>query len=383
MTVERRLAIYYTALFFSIGSIGPFVALWLDSRGANPSQTGLIVAAPSVAMVLTTVLLGSWADRLADWRTAIIACNWAMLMLVVWFFVRQNIIDIFVVWTLAGVIMMAKIPIVDAASLSLTCRMKLEFGRIRAFGSAGFIVAVILAGQLYEHVGISAFIWVLTGGAALRIAAAHLLPGFRAEPVRQVHIAVFGSALRHSGFLLTIAGSALISGSHGFFYTFGMLHWSESGIGTSDSALLWSTGIGVEVLVMWRFAAMARHLSARVCILIAGVAGVLRWCAFALEPSMLWLFLLQGLHGVTFGLLYLATVNFISRRVHDRYAAQAQALSATLSTSAIAAATLASGFLYARLGEQGYWAMAGMCAAGMLLTATSYRTNLSEMPESV
>lgn len=94
---------------------------------------------------------------------------------------------------------------------------------------------------------------------------------------------------------------------------------------------------------------------------------------------MLWLFLLQGLHGVTFGLLYLATVNFIARRVHDAYAAQVQAMSATLATVTMAVATLISGILYERLGEQGYWAMAGMCVAGMLLTAASYRTKMSEV----
>lgn len=270
--MERRLAIYYTALFFSIGSIGPFVALWLDSQGAGPSQIGFIVAAPSVAMVLATVLLGSWADRLADWRTAIIVCNWIVLMLVVWLLFRQNIIDIFIVWTLTGVIMMAKLPIVDAASLSLTHRMQLEYGRIRAFGSLGFIVAVILAGQLYEYVGISVFVWVLMGGALLRIAAAHSLPVFRAETGRAetgkaAYTTLFSGTLRQSGFLLAISGAALISGSHGFFYTFGVLHWSESGMGTSNSALLWSTGVVVEVLVMWRFTAMSRHLSARACII--------------------------------------------------------------------------------------------------------------------
>lgn len=131
MNVEGRLAIYYAALFFSIGSISPFVALWLDSRGADPSQTGFIVAAPSVSMVLTTILLGSWADRLADWRTAIIVCNWTVLMLVAWLLFREELVDIFIVWTLTGVIMMAKIPIVDAASLSLTHRMQLEYGRVR------------------------------------------------------------------------------------------------------------------------------------------------------------------------------------------------------------------------------------------------------------
>jgi len=74
--IEARLATYYGLFFLSIGSVMPFAALWFDTLNIASSFSGAIFAAPSIVIVLFTVLIGGWADRLSDWRTAIIACNW-------------------------------------------------------------------------------------------------------------------------------------------------------------------------------------------------------------------------------------------------------------------------------------------------------------------
>ena len=94
--------------------------------------------------------------------------------------------------------------------------------------------------------------------------------------------------------------------------------------------------------------------------------------------SMTVLFILQGLHALTSGLLFIATVTFIARRVDDGMSARAQALYATSSTAALATAVLVSGTLYGYVGVQGYWLMAAMCVAGMLLVTVSYSTKLDD-----
>ncbi len=59
-------------------------------------------------------------------------------------------------------------------------------------------------------------------------------------------------------------------------------------------------------------------------------------------------------------------------------AARAQSLYATFSTAALATAVLASGTLHSHVGVQGYWLMAAMCIAGMLLIMASYSTKLDD-----
>ena len=254
---ERRMAIYYAIMFGAIGFTGPFFAPWLAELGVDARLTGVIVALPSIAMVVTTLYLGSLADRLNDWRTAIVASDWAVFVLLSWLLIRHDVADIIVVWTLTGLLIAARIPIVDSATLSLLRRKGGHYGPIRAIGSVGFVGALLVAGPLFDVVGFDLYVPLLVLGAGLRAIASTRLPALRApskvdlepvmfsehrveEPVPVDNLTApagnlvsapasftspsLGGGLHHPGFLLVLVGAALINASHAFFVWFGMLH---------------------------------------------------------------------------------------------------------------------------------------------------------------
>lgn len=405
-SVEWRLSSYYALMFGAVGLTGPFFSPWMHHLGVSPSLTGLAVALPLFAMVLTTVYLGALADRLSDWRGAIIAADWLVLLCFCWLLVRQDIVDIIVVWTIAGLIIAAKVPIADAATLSLTRRRGSDYSQIRAIGSVGFVVALLFAGKIFEVAGFEWFVPVLLCGSFIRAVAACYLPRFRtpeeliqrsteerlaatatnlsapAGNIAAIRVGMTPPAiegpLKNVGFLFVITGSAMIAASHAYFSTFGILLWLEQGISTSMTSLLWSVAVIAEIVLMWFFKGFARKVSARQCMFIAGSLGVVRWSLSTIEPGLAMLFVLQSLHAMSFGLLFLATVNFISRRVEDSIAARAQALSATFTTGLLAMALLLSGVVYSNVGADGYWLMSGMCIVGLGFIGLSYKTSLND-----
>lgn len=405
-TPEQRLTLYFMMMYGSVGLTGPFFSPWLHHLGVSAQLTGLIVAMPSLAMVVAAVYLGSFSDRLSDWRIAIIAFDWVILLLFCWIIVRHEVIDIIIVWTLTGLLIAVKVPVLDGATLSLTRKRGTNYSRIRALGSVGFVIALLSGGYVFNEAGLDWFIPALIAGALIRAICSSALPRFReaptvaamrtseklAVPVDNLgapagNIAMATASmtapslpggLKHAGFLMVVAGSALINGSHAFFSAFAMLHWIESGISTIVSSLLWCFAVVMEIALMWWFTDVARRLSSRHCMFAAGAMGILRWSLSTMDLSVPVLFLLQGMHALTFGLLFIATVTFIARRVDDSMAARAQSLYATFSTAALATAVFMSGTLYGYVGIQGYWLMAIMCGAGMLLVAASYSTSLND-----
>ena len=405
-SIERRLSTYYALMFGAVGLTGPFFSPWMHHLGVSASLTGVAVALPLFAMVLTTVYLGTLADRLSDWRGAIIAADWLVFFCFCWLLVRQEIVDIIVVWAIAGLIIAAKVPIADAATLSLTRRRGSDYSQIRAMGSVGFVLALLLAGKVFEVGGFEWFVPILLVGSLVRALSASLLPRFRAPeqsiqrtkeerlastatnlgaPAGNIAAVRVGmtqpalvGALKNTGFLLVIVGSALIASSHAYFSTFGMLLWLEEGISTSTTSLLWSVAVIAEIILMWCFKDVSKKASARLCMFIAGLIGIVRWGMSTTEPGMVMLFVLQAMHAFSFGLLFLATVNFISRRVDDSIAARAQALSATFATGLLALALLVSGVVYSKIGADGYWLMCAMCIAGVMLIGLSYKTPLDD-----
>jgi PPP family 3-phenylpropionic acid transporter len=92
----------------------------------------------------------------------------------------------------------------------------------------------------------------------------------------------------------------------------------------------------------------------------------------ASSTSVTALALVQPLHGLTFAALHLACMHLIAAIVPQRLAATAQAMYALAAGATTALLTLASGWLYAVAGAQGFLGMALLCAIAVPLTARRF-----------
>jgi PPP family 3-phenylpropionic acid transporter len=121
----------------------------------------------------------------------------------------------------------------------------------------------------------------------------------------------------------------------------------------------------VEVLLfLWGGPLAARLGPARLAALAAG-AGVVRWGVTAETTWLPALAAVQVLHSITFGAQHLGAMRVLAGMPAGQ-AATAQTLHSSLGTGlAMGVLTLLSGPLYARLGGDGFWAMAGLCAAAL------------------
>jgi len=343
----------------------------------------MILACPSFVMVATTVFIGRLADRAKDWRTAIIVCNWIMVVLIGILMFASGFVQILLVWTLWGLIALAKFPILDAAAVRMARHRNIEFHKMRAYGSIGFVVGTLLAGYFFENVGVEKLAAVLFVLSVLRAMTSHALPYFR-QGIGELEKPSFADSPdiktgdnkpthRQLWFLLVLTGSALLNASHAYYYAFSAIVWSDAGYSKTIIAMLWSIGVICEIVLMWRFAAFQNKYSARVLLIMAAVSGLIRWLCFGFDPGLATLFVLQLLHGVTFALMFLATVNFIANWTPVDISAKAQALSATMNTFLMACMTVFSGFAYTRFGFQGYWVMGLLCIVSIILICVSWR----------
>lgn len=359
----------------------PFAALWMSHIGIQPAMIGVIVAAPSLAMLVTTMALGRWADRLPDRRLAIIVGNWCILAVHLALYVSTGEWIVLLVWLVSGVVMAAKMPITDAAALILTRQRGSDYARVRMFGSIGFVAILILAGYAYEHWGVGIFVTGLLIANIMRLFASYILP-------RMPRVASSGlphectgtseGSLFKPAILVTLFGGALINASHAMVYTYGILLWTQHGMSESVASMAIGIGVVVEVALMWWFKSLTHNISARVCLLVAAMCGLIRWSLLAAEPSPVLVFFAQSLHGISFGVTFLACASFISRRVPENAAARGQSLLATLTTGCMAGATFVCGQLFEQWGSSLYWMMGGMCLVAIGCVVASYRFGISE-----
>src|SRR5437660_9079125 len=107
-----------------------------------------------------------------------------------------------------------------------------------------------------------------------------------------------------------------------------------------------------------------RAVTPTVALAVAASCGLVRWAVIAQTADVAALGLVQPLHGFTFALLHLASMRIITDTVPRALAATAQAVYGLVGVGgATAVLMLLSGWLYARFGPAGFWAMGALCTA--------------------
>jgi PPP family 3-phenylpropionic acid transporter len=149
--------------------------------------------------------------------------------------------------------------------------------------------------------------------------------------------------------------------------SFAIIRWSELGIDATTISVLWSESVAAEVLVFFLIGPrLLTRLGPSGAMMIAAAAGVLRWSVMAETTQAPVLALLEPLHGFTFALLHLACMRLIAQIVPSRMAGTGQALYGLVGVGgATALLTVLSGWLYARFGAGGFWAMALLCLTAL------------------
>jgi len=383
MQPSVRLALHYVLLFGVTGVSLPFAGLWLKHLGLNGAEIGTLLAVPMLARFLTGPMIAVWADGFATRRAPIAILGWVAMA----GYGAAALVEGYVLWTLcwfvAATATSAIIPLIDVLSLRVARREGFSFSVPRGFGSAAFVLANLAMGALLTRLPVDAVIvWIVVASALMALYARFGLP---AEVVSATGRASgrnrflgLGRLLADPVFMMALLAIGAVQASHGFYYGFSAILWTQQGLSTGLVGALWAGSVIIEIAFMWWLDPWRRRLGIGPWPLLAvGVgAGVLRWTALAFSPPLVLLWPLQALHALTFAATYLAGVEIVERLAPEDAQTAAQTLSSTVSAGVlIGIATVLSGPLYDSYGAGGYLAMAGMAALGGL-AALSLRQRL-------
>jgi PPP family 3-phenylpropionic acid transporter len=376
-----RLAAFYAALFAMLGVQLPFLPVWLDARGLNAWEIGILLAIPMVVRVVAIPVATRAADRYGALRGAIVFAAVATVAGYGLVGVAGGVAGIMLAYALASAFYTPLMPLADAYALRGLAQHGRSYGPVRLWGSAAFIAGSFGAGLLLDRMAPGNLIWLLVAAMVpAAVAAAALAPlgllgterGARSEnSERSAKTPSAGSLLRSKAFLAVALAASFVQASHAVYYGFSTLDWQAAGLDGAAIGALWSLGVLAEIAL---FAVSGRLRVGPVALLLIGAAGAaVRWGAMALDPPLALLPLLQCLHGLSFGATHLGAVGFMARAAPVEIGATAQGYLSVAQGLVMAAAMGLAGVLYARYGGLAYASMAAMAAAGGMCAFAAYR----------
>jgi PPP family 3-phenylpropionic acid transporter len=359
-----RFALLFAAQFAAVGVMLPFIPPLMAAAGLSAAEVGAILTIGAALRLVSGPLGGRAADALGRPRAVMAAGAAVAAVAACLYGLAQGFAGLLAANLLFALAFACVVPLGDAMALRAARAEGWDYGRVRAVGSAAFILAAGIAGWVADRAGAGSIAWLLAGAlAAAGLAALALPPG---EAVARRAGGGFRAVLAMPAFRRLLAVAALVQGSHAAYYAFGSIHWAAAGVASSVIGLLWAWSVVAEVALFAWGKGVADRLGARGLALVAAGAGLLRWGITAETVALPALVLAQALHAMTFGAMHLATMRVMQQTVPAAVAGTAQTMLAAGIGAAMMAGTLAAGWFYAALGGAVFWGMAAMCALALV-----------------
>jgi PPP family 3-phenylpropionic acid transporter len=322
----RRAVLAYVIVFVAVSAYSPYMSLYYQSLGISLGQIGGLMAFTSCVAFVCAPAWGAVHDRFP--RSLV-------LLPLAGFLGGLGGYGLFTVGASPLIVLCAAsfavgmsgmMPMMDVRVLELAGSERSRYGRIRACGSASFMVGAPLVGLLKDHQGPSAIFWVVVPALLIGGLAATMIPG-RTRVVRAPSMFhAPGRVLGHRPIAVFLLGYlicfAAISAQAVYLGPY------LRSLGASNEVIGWAASIGavLEIPIMFFFPRIARRFGVERLILLGALIVAVRQIANATFTDPTILLACAILQGMGYGLLVVGGVTFVSRQAPKGTAATAQGL---------------------------------------------------------
>lgn len=356
----------YFWYFGAIGCLAPYISVYYRHLQFNGFQIGVLSAILPLGIAFIAPLCGTLADTFSAHRlllrgALVLAALTALMISQVTSFITLVPLMILLAVSLAAVPAM-----LDGFAMLISAQEGIAFGRLRVWGSVGYILSVwLVAWQMGQKV--SNF-FLLAYAAALLLACASTLGLPRVPALAQAKQPMWqgiSAMVRNPAVALVLLTVYLVTSNANIMSNYLSIYITELGgtaqmIGTASAVAAIS-----ELPVMIFGHGLLSRFSSRKILALAVAVYFVRFLLYSIPLSGLWILSAQVLHGLSFGLYLMASVTLVHELAGRDRAATAQGLlsSTSFGFGAITGA-LVGGALLDQLGAVGIFRVA---AGGMIV----------------
>lgn len=361
-----RLSAFYFCYYATLGALVPYWAPYLRSLGFSAADIGALMATIIGTKIVAPNLWAWIADRSGHCMPLVRAGSVAMVVCFTGVFLTRDFWGLALVMAGFSFFWNAVLPQIEATTMNHLGRRVQHYGRIRLWGSIGFILAVAALGPVLDREGVALIRPVVLMLMCAIFLSALLVPESPGRPPHEEHIGL-GRLFRRPHVLAFLGGCLLMQASHAPYYTFYTIYLGDLGYSHSASGFLWALGVICEVGMFLLVPRLFARVGVRRVLLGAFLVAALRWTMIGAWPhSLVVLLAAQTLHAITFGAFHAAAIHSVHGLFTGRHQHRGQALYSSVSFGAGGAlGSLGSGYLWEAAGAQSTW----LIAAGLPLLA--------------
>ncbi len=363
-----RHATVYFFYYATLGALLPYWSLYLQHLEFDASQIGELSAVLLVTKIIAPTVWAYVADhsgqRMRVTRIAVFAgmCIFALVL------PAREYWTLLLVLACFGFFWNAALPQFEASTMNYLGGNRYLYGRVRLWGSIGFVITVLALAPLLQGQGIRYLPWVV-----LVILSGIWLSSLRVQdpPGRGSagkHASLLATCLRPSVIALLLA-AFLIQMSHGAYYTFFSIYLEEHGYSRTEVGQLWVLGVLAEIVLFLVVYRLLSRFGARRLLGMAMLLTAFRWWLIAMYAANLPVLLVaQLLHAASYGLFHASAICMVDKYFSGALQGRGMAIYSSISFGLGASlGSLVSGYTWNAVGASGVYLLAMGIAAIALL----------------
>jgi MFS transporter, PPP family, 3-phenylpropionic acid transporter len=326
---NSRVAALFASYFCFVGILSPFLSLYFESHGFSVTEIGFLMALPSAVRMIGPLAWGSLADRTGKPVLMLRIGAVGMAATVLLFALTSSLgwlaPWVFVVFWFSSVMG----PVSESLAMKASLGSAARYGRMRLWGSIGFMGGVLLIGPILDWVGIKSLPYWLFAAAAVLVMVCLKMPelttaevvlpvtakpqftqGEAPAPAPQTRSV--GKLLQRPDISLFFLSAMLMVFAHGALYTFYSLQLQRIGFSKTQTSGFWAIGVIAEVLLFLFQQPLIKRFSLQGLVMFSLWVAAVRFVLIGLAGTNVLLLLgAQVLHAVTFALHHTASVGLL------------------------------------------------------------------------
>jgi MFS transporter, PPP family, 3-phenylpropionic acid transporter len=376
LTKPRPFYVLWVLFFFQSAAVGvyfTYLNVYYKEVGLSGTQIGLISMASGVISMAGSFLWGYLSDRTGKPSRLIAtgAIGGLLLVQLIPLVKLAGLANPVLWYTLIGclgsLMTAATFTLVDSTCLAMLGERSKDYGRYRLWGSVGYIVAVLSAGFLFDHVNLA---WMFPTYALLLLlfAIAALRLPQRAVKLHDSGWGQIGQMVRQPVWLVLMGTVFLFWVAYYGSSTYIGVVLKSMGANPPLISLAVMIGAVVEVPCMLLSGRLFQRFGAVRLLWFALALQVVRFFLLSRMTNPAWAVAINLLNGPGFVFTWNSILNLISRLAPPSLLATAQGFfSATTGMAGIVSA-LIGGLLFDQLGPSGlYLVLSITCLASFIL----------------
>ena len=293
---------FFFLYFAYVGLVSPYASLFFVDRGFSVIEIAVLMSMLQITRIVGPFSWGWLSDYLSN-RIGIIrvcACLAALVFLCI--FYLQDYIGFFIWMFVLHTILSSQMPLGETATIHALYKdnsFDKRYGRLRLWGSIGFVAMVLFAGELFQRKGIELYPYV---GTVILFSLAAITFGLhepKMERRKMLRGELFAVLINPDVRWFLVSGFFMIF-AHASLYVFYSLYLANLGYDKFQIGLFWALGVAAEVLFFYFQNKVLSRVDSEIVLQGAFGIGVVRFILIAFFPTTIVLMLAQLMHAGTF-----------------------------------------------------------------------------------